>query len=74
MITQDTFFASMKNKKAQNHITMLKKEDETLLEEPKDISEEAIGFYHKLLGQTSSGMPTAKQSILREGPMLTRSQ
>lgn len=68
------FFASMKSRKAQNQITMSTKEDGTIVKEPKDVIEEVVSFYQKLLGQASSNMPAAQQNTTRNGPVLTRIQ
>lgn len=64
----------MKDKKAQNQITMLTKADGTVIKEPDDIVIEVVGFYQQLLGQSTSPMPAADPAVIRDGPVLSRNQ
>lgn len=64
----------MKGRKAQNQITMLRKEDDTTIINQETITKEAVDFYKNLLGQTTHQMPIARQEIIRAGPLLQRTQ
>ncbi|KAH0746203.1 hypothetical protein KY285_007860 [Solanum tuberosum] len=68
------FFASMKGRKAQNQITMLTIEDDTVIREATYITKEAVGFYKKLLGQCNNHMQATQPEMLKDGPILTREQ
>uniref|UniRef100_A0A0V0IYZ4 Putative ovule protein n=1 Tax=Solanum chacoense TaxID=4108 RepID=A0A0V0IYZ4_SOLCH len=68
------FFASMKGRKTHNQITMLTKEDGTIIRNLYDIKKEDVGFYKGLLGKSTSLMPTMQPAAMRDGPVLTRTQ
>lgn len=65
------FFAHMKGRKAQKHITMLTKEDGTVTIEPGAIVHKAIEFYKNLLGKSKHYMLAAQQIITGNGPVVT---
>ncbi|KAH0651594.1 hypothetical protein KY285_031723 [Solanum tuberosum] len=53
---------------------MLTKEDGTIIRDLDDITKEVVGFYKGLLGQSTSPMPAIKPTVMRDDPMLTRTQ
>ncbi|KAK4713159.1 hypothetical protein R3W88_019066 [Solanum pinnatisectum] len=68
------FYASMKNRKSQNQITMLTKDDDTIIRDSEEITREAVRFYQNLLGQANSLMPATQPEVLRDGPVLSKAQ
>lgn len=68
------FFASMKGKRLQNQITMLVQENGNTIREPRNITEEIVGFYKNLLGQNKDHMPVVRPELLQERPTFDRSQ
>ncbi|KAG5615152.1 hypothetical protein H5410_014976 [Solanum commersonii] len=49
--------------KAHNQITMLTKEDGTIIRDLDDITKEVVEFYKGLLGQSTSPMPAIKPAV-----------
>ncbi|KAH0685683.1 hypothetical protein KY290_017200 [Solanum tuberosum] len=68
------FYASMKNRKSQNQITMLTKEDGTIIRDPEEITREAVRFYQNLLGQATPLMLATQPAVVRDGHVLSRAQ
>ncbi|KAH0634359.1 hypothetical protein KY284_037145 [Solanum tuberosum] len=68
------FFASMKGRKAQNQINMLISVDGTVIREATNVTNEALGFYQKLLGQCNKRMQATHPEVLKDEPVLTREQ
>ncbi|KAH0714216.1 hypothetical protein KY284_007121 [Solanum tuberosum] len=57
-----------------DQITMLTKEDGTIIRDPEEITKETVRFYQNLLGQANSRMPATQPAVLRDGLVLSRSQ
>ncbi|KAK6782101.1 hypothetical protein RDI58_019897 [Solanum bulbocastanum] len=64
----------MKNRKSQNQITMLTKDDNIVIRDLEEIIREVVRFYQNLLGQSNSLMPAPKPAVLRDGPVLSKTQ
>ncbi|KAL3337246.1 hypothetical protein AABB24_029749 [Solanum stoloniferum] len=64
----------MKNRKAQNQITMLTKEDGTTIRGRSEIKQEVVEFYQKLLGQNIRHMLAAQPDVFKAGNRLNKMQ
>lgn len=64
----------MKGRKAQNQITILIREDGTIIMDQEAITTEAMDFYKNLFGKIKSYMPTINQEVLKRGPVLQQVQ
>lgn len=64
----------MKNRKAQNQITMLTKEDGTIIRDPEEVTKQAVKSYQNLLGKTAPTMPATQPTVLKDEPVLSRDQ
>ncbi|XP_070057781.1 uncharacterized protein [Nicotiana tomentosiformis] len=68
------FFASMKNRRAQNHINDLVSTKGRMLQTEKGIEEEILKFYKQLLGNANTTLPAIRPNIMNTGPILNRRQ
>ncbi|KAG5632239.1 hypothetical protein H5410_003956, partial [Solanum commersonii] len=68
------FFVSMNNRKAHNQITILTKEDITIIRRMNKIKQKVVGFYQKLLGQNTRHMPAAQPEVFKVGSRLNKMQ
>ncbi|KAG5601446.1 hypothetical protein H5410_032816 [Solanum commersonii] len=64
----------IKSRKSQNQITMLTKEDGTIIKDPEKITKEAVRFYQNLLGKANPLMSATQPVVLTDGPVLSRAQ
>ncbi|KAG5581137.1 hypothetical protein H5410_051764 [Solanum commersonii] len=68
------FQASLKTRIAQNKITSLTTATGRIGNNSTDIEEEIISFYKQLLGSCATQLPVVNPLIMRNGPVLNRSQ
>ncbi|WMV50918.1 hypothetical protein MTR67_044303 [Solanum verrucosum] len=68
------FHASLKTRIAQNKITSLTTATGRVGNNSTDIEEEIISFYKQLLGSCATQLPAVNPLIMRNGPVLNRSQ
>ncbi|XP_019253580.1 PREDICTED: uncharacterized protein LOC109232306 [Nicotiana attenuata] len=61
------FHACVKNRQARNHIGRLMDNTGKLLQSEKEVEEEILNFYKKLLGTTASTLPIVDQMLCRMG-------
>nr|XP_016500683.1 PREDICTED: uncharacterized protein LOC107819114 [Nicotiana tabacum] len=68
------FFASIKNKRAQNHIKSLASATGEIIQSEKGIEEEILGFYKNLLGAANPTLPAIQLDFIRRGSIISRAQ
>ncbi|XP_059315723.1 uncharacterized protein LOC132066426 [Lycium ferocissimum] len=64
------FFASMKHRYSQNHITSLTDDYGTQLQHPEAITAEVVRFYKGLLGHSGGGKPAVNPSIAQQRELI----
>ncbi|XP_075083303.1 uncharacterized protein LOC142167048 [Nicotiana tabacum] len=66
------FFASIKNRVAQNKSRSPVTNSGELIQSEKAITEEIIGFYKQLLGSAATQLPAINPRVMQDGKCLTR--
>ncbi|XP_019265921.1 PREDICTED: uncharacterized protein LOC109243445 [Nicotiana attenuata] len=68
------FFASLRNRQAQNRITSLIDSKGDIIQQPEDIAAEVTSFYKTLLGSAAAQLPVIDLKVMKRGNVLNRHQ
>ncbi|CAI8592317.1 unnamed protein product [Vicia faba] len=68
------FHAYLKTKQNSKRMNVIQKADGTILTSQKDVAQEVIDFYGKLMGQDSGNLQHIDIEALRSGSQLTMDQ
>ncbi|XP_009798086.1 uncharacterized protein [Nicotiana sylvestris] len=68
------FHACVKNRQARNHIGRLMDNTGKLLQSAKEVEEEILSFYKKLLGTAASTLPIVDLDVMQNGHTLNKQQ
>nr|XP_016441106.1 PREDICTED: uncharacterized protein LOC107766773 [Nicotiana tabacum] len=68
------FHVYVKNRQARNHIGRLMDNTGKLLQSAKEVEEEILIFYKRLLGTTASTLPIVDPDVMQNGHTLNRQQ